>query len=90
MHSGLSDQLLPVQRSPHHTVLLPVPSRHHTIGESRWAARFLPLNTVLGLKLGKGRGEDCVSVLVNYGDITHRILPLHHPPPILMMPKSTA
>lgn len=69
--------------------LLPVISGHHTVGEGRWAARFLPLNTVLGLKLGKGRGEDCLLVLVNDGDITHRVLHLHHPPPILMMPKST-
>lgn len=49
-HSGLSDQLLPVQRSPPHTVLLPVASHRHTIGESWWAARFLLLNTVLGLR----------------------------------------
>lgn len=78
MHRWLSDQLLPVV------------SGHHTVGEGRWAARFLPLNTVLGLKLGKGRGEDCLLVLVNDGDITHSILHLRPPPPILMMPKSTA
>lgn len=78
MHRWLSDRLLPVV------------SGHHTVGEGRWAARFLPLNTVLGLKLGKGRGEDCLLVLINDGDITHRILHLRPPPPILMMPKSTA
>lgn len=70
--------------------LFPVVSGHHAVGEGRWAARFLPLNTVPGLKLGKGRGEDCLLVLVKYGDITHRILHLQHLPPILMMPKSTA